>query len=377
MRANRKRRIRIAALLMAGLLLMGMAFSAGTGLAEERARDRYDLAIDVLIEEQALRVTQTVEYTNRTGRTLDGMMFCVYANILRRQSSVPVEPDRLDAAFPEGYAPGGIDFMRVQVNGADAEWGVQGKDELFLRVECGLEPDESAVFRFDFYVLLPVYSGAMGVGDLTWRLTNFYPVAAVWDEVLQDFPLGGYTAMGEPLFSDAADYHATISLPETYLLAAPGTVEATADGEGMVHYEIEAEGIRELALIFSRKMFEKTGTLDSGTTVRALGNTPRHAQRLLTETTAAMDRLEAMLGEYPWPALTVVETEYIYDGLSYPGVIQVSTASIWTLRASSKSKRPCWSPMPAVRRPVPSRRTSTHSTRTSSSAFPWSSTSSA
>ena len=47
------------------------------------------------------------------------------------------------------------------------------------------------------------------------------------------------------------------------------------------------------------------------------------------------------------------------------------------VRASSRSRRPCWSPMPAALRPVPSKRTSTPSTRMSSCAFPWNSTSSA
>ena len=200
-------------------------------------------------------------------------MFSVYANVLRRQAAVPVEDTLLNDAFPEGYAPGGVDFMRVQVNGEDAEWGVQGDSELFLRVECDMQPGESAQFEFEFYVLLPVYSGAMGVGDLTWRLTNFYPVAAVWDEYLEDFPLGGYTAMGEPLHSEAADYHAVISLPETYELAAPGMVTESSDGEGTVRYEIEAEGIRELALIFSRKMTERTGETEGGAQIRVLANT--------------------------------------------------------------------------------------------------------
>ena len=37
-----------------------------------------------------------------------------------------------------------------------------------------------------------------------------------------------------------------------------------------------------------------------------------------------MNWLEEKFGAYPWPTLTLIETEYVYDGLSYPGVIQVS-----------------------------------------------------
>lgn len=308
----------------AALLALALALCAPTVMAEEsEERDQYQLEITVLPDEQAARMTVSLTYTNRTGVALDGMMFCVYANILRRQASTPVEADDMNDAFPEGYAPGGVDFMRVTVDGEEADWGVQGSDELFLRVECALEPGEAAQFGFEYYLLLPTYSGAMGVGDLTWRLTNFYPVAARYDSVLGDFPLDDYTAMLEPLSAETADYTASISLPETYCLAASGEVTSAVEDD-MVRYEVRAEGIRELALIFSRKMTEAVGTTEGGVSVRALGNTASAAQIMLSAALSAMNWLEENIGEYAWPSLTLIETEYLYDGLSYPGVIQVS-----------------------------------------------------
>ncbi len=318
--------VRITAFAVAVLLLAGIVFSSVYALAEtsKSEPDRYDLNIDVLFDEQVVRVTQTLDYTNRTGHALEQMYFCVYANILRRQTDIPVESDRFDDAFPQGYAPGGVDFMNVEFNGERAEWGVQGDSELFLRVACDLENGERGQFRFDFYVLLSVYSGAMGTGDLTWRLTNFYPVAAVWDEYLEDFPLNGYTAMNEPLYSECADYHITLSLPETYHLASAGHVTARPDGEGMVHYEIEAPSIREATLIFSRKMTERTGSTVRGTAVRALANTASAADALLQSALSALNDLEEKFFVYPWERLTLIETEYLYGGLSHPCVIQVS-----------------------------------------------------
>jgi len=330
--------VRVLALVIVFLLLAGIVFSSIVSLAEETAADHYDLQLEILPSEQAVHVVQTLDYTNRTGNTLENMFFSVYANILRRQTTVPVESDRFDDAFPEGYAPGGVDFIRVEFNGEAAEWGVQGDSELFMRVECSLAPGERGQFLFEFYVLLPVYSGAMGAGDLTWRLTNFYPAAAVWDEYLGDFPLEGYTAMNEPLHSDCADYHITLSLPETYALAAPGTIRATPDGKGMVHYDIIASSVREAALIFSRKMTERTGTTSAGTPVRALGNTASSASALLESALNALNSLEERLLPYPWERLTLIETEYLYEGLSYPGVIQVSQALCAPFEGSALEK---------------------------------------
>ena len=317
--------LRAAALMIAVLLPVCVVLLPLHASAEEESvPDRCDLAVDVLFEEQAVRVTQTVYYTNRTGAPLENMYFNVYANILRRQDGIPIESDRLNDAFPQGYAPGGVDFMNVEFNGEKAEWGVQGDSELFLRVACNLADGERGTFRFDFYVLLPVYSGAMGAGDLTWRLTNFCPVPAVWDEYLQDFPLHGYTAMNEPLYSECMDYHIALTLPETYHLAAAGQIDAQTDEDGMVHYQIHASSVREAALVFSRKMTERTGTTEGNTAVRALANTPSDADALLRFGLSALNDLEEKLGGYPWERLTLIQTEYLYEGLSHPGVIQVS-----------------------------------------------------
>ncbi len=318
--------VRIIAIILAGLMLLGIVLTSTAGYAQEaeaEACDRYELQMDVLLDEQVVRVTQNVYYTNSTGGTLNGMMFSVYANILRRQSASPIESDRIDDAFPEGYAPGGVDFMSIRVNGEKAQWGIRGAQELFLRVECELQPQERALFTFEYYLLLPSSSLALGAGDLTWRLVNFYPIAAVWDEYAQEFVLNGYTAMGEPVYSENADYHVTLSLPETYALAAPGEVSAVNEN-GIVRYEIEARNVRSLAILFSRKMILRTAQTDSGTELCVWANTARTADIMVREALDMMNYLEKSLGEYPWQRLSLMETEYVYEGISSPGVIQIS-----------------------------------------------------
>ncbi len=318
--------VRIIAGILAGLLLLGVLLTSAAGYAQETqstSRDRYEIHMDVLLDEQVVRITQNTYYTNRTGGALSGMMFSVYANILRRQSASPVESDLLNDAFPEGYAPGGVDFMSIRVNGEKVQWGIRGEQELFVRVECDLEENETALFTFEYYLLLPTCSLALGAGDLTWRLVNFYPIAAVWDEYAQEFVLNGYTAMGEPVYSESADYYVTLSLPETYALAAPGEVSAVNEN-GTVSYEIEARNIRSLALLLSRKMILRTAQTESGTELEVWANTASAANTMLSEALNMMNYLEENLGEYPWQRLSVMETEYIYEGISSPAVIQIS-----------------------------------------------------
>ena len=79
------------------------AVSSGTGYYDydhdhdhnhahaEEARDSYTFDIEFMEDEQALRVTQRLVFSNRTGEYLDRAMFSVYANMFRRESTVMYE----------------------------------------------------------------------------------------------------------------------------------------------------------------------------------------------------------------------------------------------------------------------------------------------
>ena len=139
----KKKLTRILALILAGALvlttLVSIVVSAAYGEEAEPARDSYAMEIQFLEDQQALRVTQRLVFTNRTGTRLDRVMFAVYANQFRRQSTVMYEDAE---ALYAGYLPGGVEFFSVAVNGRQAEWAVQGDGEWYLRVKCDLAPEE-------------------------------------------------------------------------------------------------------------------------------------------------------------------------------------------------------------------------------------------
>ena len=86
----KKKLTRILALILAGALvlttLVSIVVSAAYGEEAEPARDSYAMEIQFLEDQQALRVTQRLVFTNRTGTRLDRVMFAVYANQFRRAS---------------------------------------------------------------------------------------------------------------------------------------------------------------------------------------------------------------------------------------------------------------------------------------------------
>ena len=240
----------ILALLLVGGVIVGALFAAMAETSETSERDRYALSMEYLEEEQALHISQRLFYLNRTGRHLDRVIFCAAPNMLRRQSALMYDAKDLDRVFPEGYTPGGIDLRSVAVNGADADYGFQGEDELYLRVACDLADGESAAFEFDYYLLLTRCGAFAGISDTDVRLGAFYFIPAVYDGTADGFVVKKPLAFTRWLYADAADYEVsfTCSDAENLQVACVGTIER--DG---TTWHMAAQNVREFALCFGRR----------------------------------------------------------------------------------------------------------------------------
>ncbi len=334
-REQRKMWVRVMAVALAALLLIGTLVSVlpiFEAFAEEETVNRYELSIAADPSAGAARVSETLTYTNTAGRTLDHVMFNLWANLLRREDAIPVDDDEWNDAFPAGYAPGGVDFIRVRVNGEAAEWAVSGDYEQFLRVACALAPGESAVFEFDMTLLLSENNWALGYGEVGWRLLSFYPTAAVYDQAIEGFVLNNWGVAIDPAMSDLADYTVTLALPEGWLAASSGAViseEKRADG--VVVYTIEAQGVRDMALAISRRMNACERTLDSGVMIRAMATTLLTAQALADYAADILTQYEKWLGDYPYATLDIAESDVLH-GLSRSGLILVPEEDCALLR---------------------------------------------
>ena len=308
--------VRILCLALAALMILGVVVSAVMGAYAEEDRDQYRLDMYYHQDSQAFEVSQVLTYRNRTGQSLSCVRFHLYENAFRRNATAPFVSDELTDAYPEGFAPGGVDFVSVTVDGEKADWGVYGPGETYLRVDAQMEPGEEREFRFDFYVLLPTSRGRCGAGGLDVRLCQFYPVAAVWDDDLHDFALQPASPLGKSLYSGAADYRVTVDVPASCIVAATGelTAEETLPGyRKRVTFEAEA---REFALAMSRRY----SVISAGDATVYTANAPG-ASDALNALDSAMAWFARWLG--PCPAVRLAESDILDDGISFPGLILI------------------------------------------------------
>ena len=322
---NRHRAVRVIAIILAVLLAGGMvvsalvSFIAGNGRAEEAARDQYAIEMEYIGDEQALRVSQRLVYTNRTPDALDAVVFYAAGNMFRRESALMYENDDLEAVFPYGYAPGGIDLRAVRFGGAEADWGYQGEDESCLRVACALAPGESGVFEFDFDLLLTACGAFIGVGETDVRLSAFYFIPGKYDPRYHEYVVKQPLPFTRWLESDAADYAVTLTLPEDYLAAGTGEVVR----EGGV-WRFTASNVREVAYAFGMRYRETARVTASGVKLRALSNVRGGGKRTLDALERAVEQCERWFGPFPVAELTVAQSDYPLGALNFPGVIWLS-----------------------------------------------------
>ncbi len=315
------RRVLAIVVVIAMLFTFVLTIVISTAHAEDMPRDHYTMDATFDAEGQALLITQRLSYSNRTGVHLDRVLFSIYANQFRRESTIMYESA---AALPAGYTPGGAAFTSVTVNGVEADWGVQGDGEMFLRVACDLAPGAQVEFGFTYAVLLTENAGFLGVGDTDWRFSGFYPCACLYQNGM--WQANTPVQHARYTLTDAADYTVTISLPDEYRLTATGTASRQKNGDGTSTWTVEADEIREFSMSVGRAWRVYSGKTDSGVTVNVYTNARLDGKWTLGVAKDTIALYESWFGAFPVQMINLVQSDFALSHLSFAGEIWLSSS---------------------------------------------------
>lgn len=329
-RENRQKWVRLLAMILAALMVFSMVLSVlVSALAEENpeknsaARNTNDVHIEYLEDNQALLITQRLIYHNESNHVLNNVVFNAIANMFRRESALMYESDVLESVFPHGFAPAGIDLTRVQCNGVDVDWGYQGENEMNLRVACDLEPGESCVFEFEYYILLSSSFAMIGVSETDIRLHAFLLSPAIYSESACSFISYSPLQFTQWLYTTAADYNVTLVLPDQYLVAATGNETLVHSENHISTWEIHAENVRDFALSFGRRYRENIRETESGVQIRVFSNDRSAAAEAVKYAAEIINLYEEWFGTFPISQIDLVQSDYPIDALPLPGTIWI------------------------------------------------------
>lgn len=326
---KRKKLMRILALVVVLAMLVAMVIEVVLSSRAEEASNSYELELTFSEDMEALHAVQRFTFYNDTGDRLSRVMFAFYVNLLKSSLNTMYEDA---SAFDYGFSPSGAALTSVKVNGEAAEWAFTDDKECFLRVMADIPAGESAVFEFEYEVLLSENRAFCGFSGTDVRLSKFCPLVCVYNEGIWE----GNSPVQHSRFAltTPADWEVTLLLPEDYTAAGTGACEAGEAHGGVRKWTVKAEAIREFSLVISRVWREYSAFSAMGTEIKVYSSSRIYAKKALSEAVRTADIYESMFGKLPRDII-IAECDFSNKAEAYSGLIWLDSS----LFTSSKSEK--------------------------------------
>ena len=142
--------------------------------------------IDVVFDDESKRLmcNQEIEYVNNSNIELDKLYFHIYPNAFSKKEFAPFEESDMQSAYPNGFNEGYINIKKISSNNNNLKYNISGEKEDILEIELNekINPKEKISINIDYNVKIPNSEGRFGYSDNTVNITNWFPIACVYDE---------------------------------------------------------------------------------------------------------------------------------------------------------------------------------------------------
>lgn len=284
----------------------------------------YAISATLNDEDKTISAIQKVRYMNNSGESLSFVCFHLYPKAFREDAMVKPYTSLNEATcFPNGVSFGNINILEVFVNNSKIDFEIIGDDENILKVDLGfeLENKKSADIEIKFDLIIPNSTHRFGWYESNINLGNWYPIACVSQN--GEFDMTPYFSIGDPFFSEMANYEVEFSYPEKYMLCSTGNLSLeTSDGKTVA--KMNAKAVRDFALCLSlNSKIESTSLGDVNISYMSCLTD----EEIVTIVKLARDAIEffgRIFGEYPYQSLMIAKTPFLYGGMEYPNIVFVS-----------------------------------------------------
>ena len=165
-----------------------------------------------------------------------------------------------------------------------------------------------------------------GYGDNTVNVTNWFPIACVYDE--RGWNTKSYEMIGDPFYSEISNFDVTILAPKKYKLGSTGKViDSKSDNKKSMHI-IEADNVRDFAFVLSNKFDVKEDS------IKNIEINTYSLDKEFSEfsTIVAKDSIKIfseMFGKYPYDTYSVVASDFYIGGMEYPNLSMIDKKFIY------------------------------------------------
>lgn len=317
-----KKRARLISILL--IIAFCVTFFTFSGCGQkDLERSKYE--IQASLSENVLTGREKVSFYNSSENAFSVLKFNLYPNAYREGAKYsPISSQYKSRAYYNGVNYGSITINGVwDEKGNSLEFEIAGEDQnvLLVNLEQTVYPGECALVIIDFTTVIAQVVSRLGVTEHTINLANFYPIlCGIYN---QSFYECLYYSIGDPFFSDASDYHVTLLVDESYVLASGGKLCASSSKDGKKTLEFCAENLRSFACVLSKE-FDILTKECNGVQINYYFYKDQTPEKSLKTAQESLEFYSKTFGEYPFDTYAVVQTPFVQGGMEFSGLVMIS-----------------------------------------------------
>lgn len=274
----------------------------------------YDPSTDTLQGETGILVWNQASSPTRQ------VWFHLYLHAFDQGQTPPVLPQFRKKAYPKGIQHGRMDLSLLKVNGQTVASTREGS---ILKVDLNEEwsPNTRLEIKLGWKAKIPEIAHRFGKDEQAVWFGNILPILAVYDDQWHG---NQYEAVGDPFFTEAADFTVEIKTPLDYQVTATGE-ESEEIREHHKWTRVHSAKVRDFTFAISRSHQVVTAQTSTGKTVNLYFRKAKvkQVQANLKQAVDMMNFMERQVGPYPYGELDVFENEMFVTGMEYPGLVFV------------------------------------------------------
>lgn len=189
-----------------------------------------------------------------------------------------------------------------------------------IKLNNELKPDEKIDIYIEYDVKLPNSVGRFGYGDNTINITNWYPIACVYDE--RGWNKKGYEKIGDPFYSNTSNFDVSINIPNKYKIASTGVIKSKKKTNNRNIFKVDAKNVRDFAFILSDK-FSISSTNTKGTNIYSYSFDEKYGKEALEVAKDSLIVFNDLFGKYPYKTYSVVQSDFFIGGMEYPNLVMI------------------------------------------------------
>ena len=289
---------------------------------EKSANAKYQISCELI--DRTLKATQTVEFINNSDNVVDELKFNLFANAYRKDATYsPVSAQYLSRAYPNGINYGNMVINHAKVDDKNAAFDIKGVDQnvLVVKLEKSIYPDEKVKVFLDYTVNLANVVSRTGYNASTINLANFYPILCAFDN--GKFYECVYYNVGDPFYSDCADYTVKLICDEKFVVASSGLLKRQEKKDKKQICEFKIDNARSFAFVLSSN-FSILSKECLGVKINYYYYDDIEPEKSIEYAVKAIKLFSEKFGKFPYNSLAITQTEFVQGGMEFPALVMIS-----------------------------------------------------